>query len=94
MSTALVFRTIDHNMCDHTWSDTESLATQCRGRVTVVVRKYKRKEWSAKILGLGCERFRVAWSCRSGSIESLVPLIDEAVSRLYPSDANGPFLNY
>ena len=89
----LVFHRINHDMVDHTWSDVESLATQERGAVTIVVRKYKRKEWSARILGLGCEGFRVVWEGRSGGLPDLETAIHAEMVRRYPSHAMGPVHN-
>lgn len=86
----LVFHTIDHETTDRTWANVESLATQYRGMVSVVVRKYKGGEYYARILGLGCERFRVAWAGRGFDLPSLESAIHEAMTRLYPSHANGP----
>jgi hypothetical protein len=89
----LSFRKIEHDLCDHTWAHIDSLATQERGGVTIVVRKYKGGEYSARILGLGCERFRVAWEGRGCDLPSIESAIHEAMRRLYPSHASKPFRN-
>ena len=88
------FRPINHDLVDHTWADVESIAHQERGGVLVVVRKYKRKEWSVKIVGLGCERYRIAWSCRTGGWEGMEAIIDSHVARLYPEHAKAAPVNY
>ena len=91
----LNFRPIEHDMCDHTWSDVESVATQCHGQVAIVVRKYlNRNEWSGKIIGLGCERFRIAWEARSGDIENLKSGLWVHLRMLYPAHAGVNVINY